>query len=165
MIVAKNDFDRLLGEGNYREIFRRQYELAPSIAGDAGREEAFKQIITNLTRIEAAIGKANEFSKMEQSYAAWEQLAELRKEFPDDPKLGSELEKLAPQVADFTKAIDKARSFEERKDKQIGSALSWYLKARSIYDRSEIADAGIQRMLEQILPDRNSSAASKDGKE
>jgi len=166
MVVAKNDFDRLLSEGNYREIFRRQYELAPSIAGDSGREEAFQQIIKNLTRIEAAIGKANEFSKMDQSYAAWEQLAALRKEFPDDPKLGSEIEKLSGQVADFTKALDKARQFEERKDKQVGSALSWYLKAKSIYDRSEMADAGIERMLDEILPeDRSSTSASSKGEE
>lgn len=166
MIVAKNDFDRLLSEGNYREIFRRQYELAPSISGDAGREEAFKQIITNLTRIEAAIGKANEFSKMEQSFAAWEQLADIRKEFPDDPKLGSEIEKLSGKVARFTEALDKARSFEERKDKQVGSALTWYLKAQAIYPRSEMADAGIQRMLEEIIPDRESkSAASEEKKE
>ena len=34
MAVAKNDFDRLLSEQNYREIFRRQYEIAPAIAGD-----------------------------------------------------------------------------------------------------------------------------------
>ncbi|TAE76695.1 MAG: hypothetical protein EAZ65_06565 [Verrucomicrobia bacterium] len=159
MAVAKNDFDRLLSEQNYREIFRRQYEIAPSIVGDAGREEAFKQIIANLTRIEGALGKAAEFSKMGQDYAAWEQLAALRKEFPDDPKLGAELERLAPEVADFTKALNKARDFEERqdtrgrRDRQIGSALSWYLKARSIYPRSEMADAGIQRLLEDILPD------------
>lgn len=152
MAVAKNDFDRLLSEQNYREIFRRQYELAPAIAGDAGREDAFKQIITNLTRIEGALGKAAEFSKMGQDYAAWEQLAALRKEFPDDPKLGAELERLAPEVADFTKALNKARDFEERKDQQVGSALSWYLKARAIYPRSEMADAGIERLLDEILP-------------
>ena len=165
MVVAKNDFDRLLSEGNYREIFRRQYELAPSIAGDAGREEAFKQIVTNLTRIEAAIGKANEFSKMDQSYAAWEQLADLRKEFPDDPILGREIEKLAGKVARFTEALDKARGFEERKDKQVGSALSWYLKARAIYPRSEMAEAGIQRMLDEILPDKSSSSSSAPKKD
>lgn len=152
MAVAKNDFDRLLSEQNYREIFRRQYELAPAIAGDAGREDAFKQIITNLTRIEGALGKAAEFSKMGQDYAAWEQLAALRKEFPDDPKLGAELERLAPEVADFTKALNKARDFEERKDQQVGSALSWYLKARAIYPRSEMAEAGIERLLDEILP-------------
>ncbi len=159
MAVAKNDFDRLLSEQNYREIFRRQYEIAPSIAGDAVREDAFKQIITNLTRIEGALGKATEFSKMGQDYAAWEQLAALRKEFPDDPKLGAELERLAPDVADFTKALNKARAFEERKDMQVGSALSWYLKARSIYPRSDMAEAGIQRMLEEILPDGESKKA------
>jgi hypothetical protein len=152
MAVAKNDFDRLLSEQNYREIFRRQYEIAPAIAGDAGREDAFKQIITNLTRIEGALGKAAEFSKMGQDYAAWEQLAALRKEFPDDPKLGAELERLAPEVADFTKALNKARDFEERKDQQVGSALSWYLKARAIYPRSEMAEAGIERLLDEILP-------------
>ena len=165
MIVAKNDFDRLVSEQNYREIFRRQYELAPSIAGDPAREEAFKQIITNLTRIEAALGKAAEFRKMDQPWAAWEQLAALRKDFPDDPKLGSELEQLAPKVASFTEALDKARNFEERKDKQIGSALSWYLKARSIYQRSEMADAGIQRMLDEILPDKSKSTPSAPAKE
>src|SRR5690606_20407968 len=31
LVVARRDFDRLLGEGNYREILRRQYEIAPAI--------------------------------------------------------------------------------------------------------------------------------------
>ncbi len=162
MAVAKNDFDRLVSEANYREIFKRQYELAPAIAGDANREEAFKQIITNLGKIEQALGKASEFSKAGQKEAAWEQLAEIRKDFPDDPKLGSELERLAPDVAEFTKALMTAREFEERRDKQIGSALSWYLKARSIYPRSEMAEQGIDRMLQQILPDERSSAKASD---
>jgi tetratricopeptide (TPR) repeat protein len=162
MAVAKNDFDRLVSEANYREIFRRQYELAPAIAGDANREEAFKQIITNLGKIEQALGKASEFSKAGQKEAAWEQLAGIRKDFPDDPKLGSELERLAPDVAQFTKALMTAREFEERRDKQVGSALSWYLKARSIYPRSEMAEQGIERMLQQILPDDRSSAKASD---
>ncbi|MEK7951132.1 hypothetical protein [Luteolibacter soli] len=171
MAVAKNDFDRLLSEKNYREVFRRQYELAPAIAGDAAREDAFKQIITNLTRIEGALGKAKEFSKMEQNVAAWEQLAALRKEFPDDPNLGVEIEKLVSNgkdVANFTQALNRAREFEERRDKQVGAALSWYLKARSIYPRSEMAEAGIQRMLREILPDNGSKDEAKrdrDGKE
>ena len=108
IVTVRNDFDRLLGEGNFREIARRQYEIAPAIQGDATREDAFKQIMTNLMKIEAALGKANEFSKVGQDYAAWEQLAELREQFPDDPKLGRELELLAPKVADFTKALDTA---------------------------------------------------------
>jgi hypothetical protein len=65
-------------------------------------------------------------------------------------------------VADFTKALNRAREFEERKDKQVGSALSWYLKARSIYPRSDMAEAGIQRMLEDILPVRESRREGRD---
>jgi 3-methyladenine DNA glycosylase Tag len=142
----------LLSEGNFREVARRQYEIAPVILGDATREAAFKQIMTNLMKIEAALGKASEFSKMGQDYAAWEQLAELREQFQDDPKLGRELELLAPKVADFTRALDKANQLEKRNPKQIGSSLSWYLKARSIYPQSNLADAGAKRLTNDILP-------------
>ncbi len=151
MNTARNDFDRLLAEGNYREIAKRQYEFAPAIQGDAGREDAFKQIVTNLTKIEAALGKAAEFSKIGQDYAAWEQLAELRESFPDDPKLGRELEILAPKVADFTKALDEAKRLEGRTPKQTGSALAWYLKAKDIYPQSSLAEQGVERLLDDVL--------------
>ncbi len=158
----RNDFDRLLSEGNFREIARRQYEIAPAIQGDPKREDAFKQIMTNLTKIEAALGKAAEFSKLGQDYAAWEQLAVLRESFPDDPKLGRELELLAPKVADFTRALDKARQFENRTPKQIGSALSWYLKARNIHPQSDFAQAGAKRLTNEILPPDDSTPTAKE---
>lgn len=160
LIAYRNDFDRLLSEGNYREIARRQYEIAPTIQGDPQREDAFKQIMTNLTKIETALGKASEFSKMGQDYAAWEQLAKLREDFPDDPKLGRELELLAPKVADFTRALDRARQFEERTPKQVGSALSWYLKARSIYPQSDMAESGAKRLSDEILPPDGSTSSA-----
>jgi hypothetical protein len=152
LVTIRNDFDRLLSEGNFREIARRQYEIAPAIQGDATREDAFKQIMGNLMKIEAALGKASEFSKVGQDYAAWEQLAKLREQFPDDPKLGRELELLAPKVADFTKALDTARQFENRTPPQTGSALSWYLKARSIHPQSKLAEDGVKRLVSEILP-------------
>jgi hypothetical protein len=156
LVSIRNDFDRLLSEGNFREVARRQYEIAPAIQGDPKREAAFQQIMLNLTKIETALGKASEFGKMGQDYAAWEQLAELREDFPDDPKLGRELELLAPKVADFTRALDKARQFENRTPKQIGSALSWYLKARSIHPQSNLAEAGAKRLTNEILPSDDS---------
>lgn len=165
LVTVRNDFDRLLSENNFREIARRQYEIAPAILGDAKREDAFKQIVTNLTKIETALGKAEEFSKVNQNYAAWEQLAKLREEFQDDPKLGRQLELLAPQVADFTRALDKARKFEGRTPKQVGSALSWYLKAKSIYPQSEFADQGVKRLTGEILPAENALSSGKDPSE
>ncbi len=153
IVTARNDFDRLLSEGNYREIAKRQYEFAPAIQGDATREDAFKQIMQNLLAIETALGKATEFSRVGQNYSAWEQLADIRLQFPDDPKLGRELELLTPKVADFTLALDKASQFESRNPKQTGSALTWFLKARSIYPQSRQAEKGIQRFLDEILPE------------
>jgi Flp pilus assembly protein TadD len=162
LVLIRNDFDRLLRESNFREIALRQYEIAPTIQGDPVREDAFKQIMTNLKKIETALGKASEFSKMGQDYAAWEQLAELRENFPDDPKLGRELELLAPKVADLTRALDKARQFESRTPKQIGSALSWYLKARSIYPQSGLVKAGAKRLTDEILPPDDDGTANND---
>ena len=155
MVTAKNDFDRLLSEKNYRQIFDDQYRIAPAIQNDPQRIEAFKTIIANLTSIEGSIGKANEFSKMGQDYAAWEQLAIVREKFPDDPKLGRQLELLAPKVADFTKSLDRAQQFEKRTPKQTGSSLAWYLKAQKIFPQSELAEKGVQRLLDEILPDEN----------
>ena len=152
IIAARNDFDRLVAEKNFREVARRQYEIAPAIQGDAAREDAFRQIVQNLTTIEAALGKAEEFGRIGQNYAAWEQLAELRERFPDDPKLGRELELLAPKVADFTRALDRAGQFESRTPKQSGSALSWYLKARSLHPQSKFAEEGVKRLLAEMLP-------------
>ncbi len=152
VVTVRNDFDRLLSERNYREIARRQYEFAPAIQGDPDREDAFRQIISNLTLIETALGKAGEFSNMGQNYAAWEQLAELREQFPDDPNLGRELELLAPKVADFTIALDRARQFENRVPRQTGSAMAWFLKAREIHPQSKFAEQGIQRLLDEIIP-------------
>ncbi len=151
LVTARNDFDRLLSERNFREIARRQYEFAPAIQGDAEREDAFRQIIGNLTKIETALGKAGEFSKMGQNHAAWEQLAELREEFPDDPNLGREIELLAPKVADFTIALDRARQFENRTPKQTGSAMAWYLKARELHPQSKFAEEGINRLIGEIM--------------
>ncbi len=157
LVSIRNDFDRLLSENNYREVLRRQYEIAPAIRGDEKREDAFKQIVTNLTKIETALGKAEEFSKVGQNYAAWEQLEKLREQFQDDPKLGRQLELLAPQVAPFTSALSKARKFESRTPKQVGSALSWYLKAKSLYPQSEFAAEGVKRLSGEILPPEDGS--------
>jgi len=115
--------------------------------GDRERQEAFRVIIENITEIEKALGKSQELSKIGQEYAAWEQLSEIRERFPDDPKLGREMEKLAPRVADFTRALEDAKQAEKKVPAQIGSALSLYLKARSYYQYSKIAKEGIERQV------------------
>ncbi len=96
------------------------------------------------------------------SYAAWEALATLREEFPDDPDLGRELEKLTPRVSTFVNALEKARQFENRKPQQTGSAMSWYLRAKRMYPDSEMAEEGFQRLLDQVLPEGDSLPPTAD---
>ena len=164
--VAKgllDDFDRLLSESNYREIFKRQYEFVPVVQDDSERKSAVEQIIKNIHRIDGSIIQAKEFSKLGNDYAAWETLATLRDEFPKDPELLRQSEKLSSKVADFTVALTRAKEFENNKlNPQTGSALAWYLEAKSIYPDSKFAQEGIDRLVTRILPEPGESVTQTD---
>ncbi|MEJ6573317.1 MAG: hypothetical protein QNL01_12325 [Akkermansiaceae bacterium] len=151
-----NDFDRLLSEDNFREIFKRQYEFVPVVKDDAKRKDAVEQIIRNIHRIDGSLIQASEFSKIGNDFAAWESLASLRDEFPKDPELLRQLEKLSSKVANFTVALTRAKEFEENDlNPQTGSAMTWYLEAKSIYPDSKRAQKGIDRLVDRILPNEN----------
>ena len=149
-----DDFDRLLSEDNFREIFDRRFEFVPVVKDDTSRKDAIEQIVRNITRIDGTISLAEVSSKNGNNFAAWEALAELREEFPKDPELLQRLEKLSSKVADFTVALNRAREFEDNDlNPQTGSALSWYMQAKSIYPSSEHAQEGIDRLSKRIMPD------------
>ena len=153
-----NDFDRLLSENNFREIFKRQYEFVPVVQDDSERKNAVEQIIKNIHRIDGSIIQAKEFSKIGNNYAAWESLATLRDEFPKDPELLRQLEKLSSKVANFTVALIRAKEFENNDlNPQTGSSLAWYLEAKSIYPDSKHAQQGIDRLVKRILPEPGQS--------
>ena len=149
-----DDFDRLLSEDNFREIFDRRFEFVPVVKDDTSRKDAIEQIVRNITRIDGTISLAEVSSKNGNNFAAWEALAELRDEFPKDPELLQRLEKLSSKVADFTVALNRAKEFEDNDlNPQTGSALSWYMQAKSIYPSSEHAQEGIDRLSKRIMPD------------
>jgi tetratricopeptide (TPR) repeat protein len=149
VIQLRNDFDRLFAEQNYREVFKRQHALAAAIQDDADRQAKFRQVLENITAIETAVGGAKRMSDINQDYAAWEELSEVHERFPDDPELNQFMTSLAPKVADFTIALSKAENHEELGN--LGSALSWYYKARHLHPLSKNADEGIKRLVERAL--------------
>jgi len=149
VIQLRNDFDRLFAEKNYREVFKRQHELAVVTNNDPDRKAKFQEILENITTIETALGGAERMAKINQNYAAWEELSEVHQRFPDDPKLNQFMTSLAPKVADFTIAFNKAEDHE--KQGNLGSALSWYYKARHLHRGSKRADEGIKRLVEEAL--------------
>ncbi len=162
MVKARNDFDRLFAEENYREVVKRRFEFAPAIRGDKEREAKFRQVLENIRKIETAVQGSKKYTNGGMLYAAWEELEAVHEEFPDDPVLNQELTSLAPQVADFTMALKRAKDFE--KDEQIGSALGWYYKAKSLHPTSNMAEAGIKRLVNEILPASTGQSAATDDK-
>ncbi len=153
LFQARNDFDRLLSEKNYREIVRRQYELVPAISDQPEKLEAFEQIMKNITKIEAGLEIANRLKDAGQPYGAYENLRLLRDDFPDDPVLAGRIADLSSSVSVFTNALDKAKTMEERTPAQTGTALSWYLEAKRLHPQSTIAQEGIDRLLDAIMPE------------
>lgn len=145
----RNDFDRLFAEQNYREVFKRQHELAAAISDDPERQAKFRQVLGNIKDIETAVGGAQRMSTIGQDYAAWEELSGVHDRFPDDPVLNQVMTGLAPKVADFTIALNKAKTHEDRGN--IGSALSWYYKARDLHPGSTQAEEGISRLVAASL--------------
>ena len=157
IMIARNDFDRLLREQNFREIFKRQYEFAPAVKGNTTNEDALRTVVTNILKIDTAISVARQASARGNSYAAYEALADLRsqQEYSKDPKLGEEIETIIPKVSPFVDALQRARTLEDSRRDQTGSAIAWYLKALKIYPDSEMAEEGFQRLLDKVLPDND----------
>jgi tetratricopeptide (TPR) repeat protein len=149
MIQLRNDFDRLFAEKNYREVFKRQHELAPSINNDSDRQEKFRQVIENIGTIELAIKGSEELGRLGQHYAAWEKLKPIYDRFPDDPNLNQVMTQMQGRASAFTNALDRADSLEENGN--IGSSLSWFYRAKDLHPGSTRAADGIKRLVDRAL--------------
>jgi hypothetical protein len=139
----------LFAEKNYREVFKRQHELAPSIKNDSDRQEKFRQVIENIGTIELAIKGSQELGRLGQHYAAWEKLKPIYDRFPDDPNLNQVMTQMQGKASAFTNALDRANSLEENGN--IGSSLSWFYRARDLHPGSTMATDGIKRLVDRAL--------------
>ena len=149
--TAQDDFDRLMGDENYRKVFEREnYIRFASVfeqTKDQERADKLESIAHSFQQIEKALAAAEELEKEGQTHAAWERLFTAQQTYYDDRVLNQEMARLSGEVATFTNALTRARSLETRENNpQSGSALSYYLKARRIHPGSNLAKEGIQRL-------------------
>ncbi len=152
-IQTVNDLDRLIATRSFRQIYNDQarYIGAVGMTNDTERQEALKQIIGNITKIDVAIQQAEKLDQVGNPYGAWETVEEVFKEFPDDPPLSKARSDHATKVAPFVSALKKAEDLEQRG--QHGSSLAWFLKSRQMYPASYFSARGIDRLVGEILPD------------
>jgi hypothetical protein len=143
------EFDRLLGEDNYRAIFDKQLAFAPAMKDDPKRQQQLKDALEKVRIAETAIEKATLMQTNGDVDGAWETVELAIKDLPDDVKLNSMRGDLAGKGADFVEAINKAKDAESRQE--LGYSLSWYAVAQRYYPASQIANQAIDRISKTIL--------------
>lgn len=158
---AKLEFDRLLSTQSYRQIFTDKARYMAATAEDPDRLKALEQIIGNIQEIETVMKQADTLAKAGNNHAAWEIVEKTFQRFPDDVALSAKRSDLATDVAPFVKALKNAENQENRK--QFGSGLAWFLSARQIYPQSEFAEEGINRLIDNILPEEEGAPGSGIG--
>ncbi len=146
---STDDFDRLVKEQSYRQIFDNALAFGAAVKGDATRTQQLTDAVTKVQKAEAAAEKANMLVMNGDVDGAWETIEEAAKDWPDDTKLNRLLADLSGRSADFVSAVNKARDAESKKE--VGYSLTWYVNAQSLYPASTIANDGIQRLSKQIL--------------
>ncbi len=150
-----SDFDRLLSQKNYRQIYEESYKYIAAIAMFPDRQKDLEDVMKRVQEIELSITKADEVAKRGDYPGAWETVEIAFAKFPDDSKLNQRRADYTTRAADFVKSIRNAQELEQKE--QAGSSLAWFLKAQSMYPQSQYAHEGIDRLIKKIFPEDPSS--------
>jgi tetratricopeptide (TPR) repeat protein len=148
--TAINDFDQLLRDKNYRQIYDNAFRYGPVVQDQPERKAQFEKVVEGMKSIEVAITQANAMAQQSNYAGAWETVEKLSTQYPDDNKLSQTRANLTTQAADFVRTIRGAQDLE-KKD-QLGSSLALFLKARKMYPASDFANDGVSRLVKKILP-------------
>ncbi|MFC5454332.1 hypothetical protein [Prosthecobacter fluviatilis] len=144
---ALMEFDRLISQRNYRQIFENQAPFIAAVADDLTRKQQLEKVLKDMGKLELILGGAKELAASSPP-AAWEKVEKESSLYPDDPVLSKLRADLGVKASEFVTAIENARQQEEKQ--QVGSALAWYLKAKSMHPLSEMARDGIKRLVEVV---------------
>lgn len=145
---AALDLDRLLSQRNYRQIYNDQGRYLAAVMDDPIRQESLKKVLTDMNKVNLIIAGATSRSQGGDMAGAWEAIEKAYQEFPEDPEVARLRSDFSVKATDFVGALQKAKSHEDRQ--QTGSALAWYLKARTQYPPSEFAREGITRQVSKL---------------
>jgi hypothetical protein len=150
MQKALLEFDQLLSQRNYRQIWNDKVRFIAAVAVNPERREALEKVMKSVETIEASLMRAEEMARQSNYAGAWESLERAWADFPDDPKVNQQRADMTTRASEFVKAVRNAEDLEKRG--QYGSSLAHYLKARKIYPASDFAREGIDRLVKLVLP-------------
>jgi len=146
---ALNDFDALLSQKNYRQIWDSKGKFIAATAQDDTRQKQLNDVLSQVQEIETSITKATELKAHGDSAGAWECVDREAQTYSDDSKLSQLRAQLTTEAADFVHAVMTAKDLESKG--QWGSAMAWYLKAQAAYPPSSYAQVGIDGLAKKML--------------
>ena len=149
-VTTLNELDTLLAQGNKREIMKNRGRFIAAVQNDQKRKQQLESILNNVLLLEQEIAIIKGLNDNDNPWGAWEIARNAQEKFSDDNELLKLSVELGEKVSPFVRVIKRAEKLED--EKHNGMSLTWYLKAKSIYPKSNYAKDGMNRLLNIILP-------------
>ena len=149
-VTTLNELDTLLAQSNKREIMKNRGRFIAAVQNDSKRTEQLEDILNDVLLLEQEIAIIRGLTDNNNPWGAWEIARKAQEKFSDDNELLKLSVELGETVSPFVRVIKRAEKLEN--EKHNGMSLTWYLKAKSIYPKSNYAKNGMNRLLNIILP-------------
>jgi len=142
------EFDRLMTEAKWREIFNKKLEYALALAQDKERSEKLRKVVNRVGELDANIQKASMLAAQNNPYLAWDVIVEAYKTESDDLVLAKTRSDIAPLVAGYAQLIGRAEKLE--KEGAEAAALAAWLSAQDLNPASPACGAAVKRLARSV---------------
>ena len=138
------EFDRMIAEARWREVFNKKLEFALALAQDKARSDKLREVINRVGELDANIQKASVLASQNNPYLAWDVIVEISKKEGDDLVLAKTRSDIAPLVADYARLIGQAEKLEREGGE--AAALTAWLSAQDLNPASPACGAAVKRL-------------------
>ena len=142
------EFDRLLAESKWRDIYNKKLEYALALAQDKERSERLRKVVNRIGELDANIQKASMLATQNNPYLAWDVIVEVYKTESDDLVLAKTRSDIAPLVAGYAQLIGRAEKLE--KEGAEAAALAAWLSAQDMNPASPTCGAAVKRLARSV---------------
>lgn len=126
---TRNDLNRLVEAGDYREIYRRRSDFARFSGTDTDPDfrEKFESMLEKEVSIQEVLKKCDEFESRASYPDVWISLSEFAPELARDERIKERRETTERKCQSFATSYRAAREHEDAGNAPV--ALAWYLTA------------------------------------
>jgi hypothetical protein len=152
------EFDRMIAEARWREVFNKKLEFALALAQDKPRSDKLREVINRVGELDANIQKASVLASQNNPYLAWDVIVEISKKESDDLVLAKTRSDIAPLVADYARLIGQAEKLEREGGE--AAALTAWMAAQDLNPASPSCGAAVKRLAAMVAKAAAAKAAT-----